>query len=39
MLGLAVKLGLLEKNPASGVDRFREPSHRERYLTKEELPD
>jgi hypothetical protein len=39
MLGLAVKLGLLEKNPASGVDRFREPSHRARYLTKEELPD
>ena len=38
MLNLAVKWSLLEKNPASGVDKFREPPHRERYLTKEELP-
>ena len=38
MLSLAVKWGLLEKNPAAGMDRFKEPPHRERYLTKEELP-
>ena len=38
MLSLAVKWGLLEKNPAAGLDRFKEPPHRERYLTKEELP-
>lgn len=38
MLNLAVKWGLLEKNPAAGLDRFKEPPHRERYLTKEELP-
>jgi integrase len=38
MLNLAVKWGLLEKNPASGVDKFKELPHRERYLTKEELP-
>jgi integrase len=38
MLNLAVKWGLLDKNPASGVDKFKEPPHRERYLTKEELP-
>lgn len=38
MLNLAIKWGLLEKNPASGVDKFKEPPHRERYLTKEELP-
>ena len=38
MLSLAVKWGLLEKNPATGLDRFKEPPHRERYLTKEELP-
>jgi len=38
MLNLAVKWGLLEKNPASGMDKFKEPPHRERYLTKEELP-
>lgn len=38
MLNLAVKWGLLEKNPANGLDKFKEPPHRERYLTKEELP-
>lgn len=38
MLNLAVKWGLLEKNPAAGLDKFKEPPHRERYLTKEELP-
>jgi len=38
MLNLAVKWGLLSKNPASGLDKFKEPPHRERYLTKEELP-
>lgn len=38
MLSLAVKWGLLEKNPAAGLDKFKEPPHRERYLTKEELP-
>lgn len=38
MFNLAVKWGLLEKSPASGLDKFKEPPHRERYLTKEELP-
>jgi integrase len=38
MLNLAVKWGLLEKSPAAGMDKFKEPPHRERYLTKEELP-
>jgi integrase len=38
MLNLAVKWGLLEKNPASCMEKFREPPHRERYLTREELP-
>lgn len=38
MLNLAVKWELLEKNPASGFERFKELPHRERYLTKEELP-
>ena len=38
MLNLAVKWGLLEKNPASGLDKFKEPPHRERYLDKKELP-
>lgn len=38
MLNLAVKWGLLEKNPAAGMDKFKEPPHRERYLSKEELP-
>lgn len=38
MLNLAVKWGLLEKNPAAGLDKFREPPHRERYLSKDELP-
>jgi len=38
MLNLAIKWGFLEKNPAAGLDKFKEPPHRERYLTKEELP-
>lgn len=38
ILNLAVKWGLLEKNPAAGMQKFKEPPHRERYLTKEELP-
>jgi integrase len=38
MLNLAVKWGLLEKNPAAGMQKFKEPPHRERHLTKEELP-
>lgn len=38
MLNLAVKWELLEKNPASGQEKFKEPPHRERYLSKEELP-
>jgi integrase len=38
MLNLAVKWGLLEKNPASCLEKFKEPPHRERYLTKDELP-
>lgn len=39
MLNLAVKWGLLEKNPAAGMDKFKEPPSRERFLTKEELPN
>lgn len=38
MFNLAVKWGLLEKSPAAGLDKFKEPPHRERYLTKDELP-
>lgn len=38
MLNLAVKWGLLEKSPAASLDKFKEPPHRERYLTKQELP-
>jgi len=38
MFNLAVKWGLLEKSPATALDRFKEKPHRERYLTKEELP-
>jgi integrase len=38
MLNLAVQWGLLEKNSASLLQKFKEPPHRERYLTKEELP-
>lgn len=38
MLNLAVKWGLLEKSPAVGLDKFKEPPHRERYLSKVELP-
>ena len=38
MLNLAIQWGLLEKNPAAGLEKFKIPPHRERYLTKEELP-
>ena len=37
MLHLAVRHGLLEKNPCDGIRKFRE-NIRERYLSKEELP-
>ena len=38
MFNLAIKWGLMEKNPAVGLDKFKTPPHRERYLSKEELP-
>jgi integrase len=38
MLNLAVKWGLLEKNPAADQEKFKEGPLRERYLSKEELP-
>ena len=38
MFNLAVKWGLLEKSPATSLDKFKEKPFRERYLTKEELP-
>lgn len=38
MLNLAVKWGFIERNPAAGMENFREPPHRERYLSREELP-
>jgi integrase len=38
MLNLAVKWGLLEKNPAGDQEKFKEGPLRERYLSKEELP-
>lgn len=38
MFNLAIQWGLLEKNPAAGLDKFKAPPHRERYLTKDELP-
>lgn len=38
MFNLAIKWGLLEKNPAAGLEKFKTPPHRERYLSKEELP-
>lgn len=38
MLGLAVEWEHLEKNPAAKLEKFPEPSHRERYLAEEELP-
>lgn len=38
ILNLAVKWEMLEKNPAAGLNNFKEPPHRERYLTKDELP-
>lgn len=38
MLNLAIKWGFLDKNPAAGLEKFKEPPHRERYLTKDELP-
>ncbi len=38
MFNLAIKWGFLERSPATGVEKFKTPPHRERYLTKEELP-
>jgi len=38
MFNLAIKWGLLEKNPSSSLDKFKEKSHRERHLSKDELP-
>jgi integrase len=38
MLNLAVKWELMEKNPASSQEKFKEGPLRERYLSKEELP-
>lgn len=38
MLNLAVKWGLLEKNPAGDQERFKEGPLRERYLSREEVP-
>jgi integrase len=38
MLNLAVKWELLEKNPATSQEKFKEPPQRERYLSTEELP-
>lgn len=38
VLNLAVKWGLLEKNPTDGLGKFREGPLRERYLSREELP-
>lgn len=38
MLNLAVKWSLLEKSPAANIEKYKEKPHRERYLTKEELP-
>ncbi len=38
LFNLAIKWGLMETSPASGLEKFKEPPHRERYLSKEELP-
>ena len=38
MLNLAVKWELIEKNPAGGQEKFKEPPQRERYLSEEEIP-
>ena len=38
MLNLAVKWELLEKNPATNQEKYKEPPQRERYLSKDELP-
>ncbi len=38
MLNLAVKWGMLEKNPATGQEMFKEGPPRERYLSRAELP-
>jgi len=37
MFNLAIQCELVEKNPAGGLDKFKTPPNRERYLTKEEL--
>lgn len=38
MLNLAVKWGMIAKNPADDQEKFKEGPLRERYLSKEELP-
>lgn len=38
MLNLAVRWELLDRNPASGQEKFKEPPPRERYLSREEVP-
>jgi len=37
MLNLAVKWGMLEKNPASGQEKFKEKPLQEKYLSKDQL--
>lgn len=37
MFNLAIRQGLLEKNPCSGIRKHQENNRRERYLTDEEL--
>jgi len=38
MFNLAFKWGMIGNSPATSLDKFKEKPHRERYLTKEELP-
>lgn len=38
VMSSAVKLGFAERNPALGLEKFKEPPPRDRYLSKEELP-
>ncbi|MBD1401660.1 tyrosine-type recombinase/integrase [Pelovirga terrestris] len=38
MFNLSVMWGLLEKSPATGLEKFKQPPLRERYLEPEELP-
>ncbi|MEI7606403.1 MAG: tyrosine-type recombinase/integrase [Rhodospirillaceae bacterium] len=37
LYNLAVQWELAERNPAKGIQQFREPSGRERYLTRDEI--